>query len=147
MCHKRLVQAIILDLLGSLVDFHKLPHLVLQLFDLTVLISDPCLVCFLFVNELLLDFGRFLEVWLSWDVIILGHFSYLSFAVLASLSLLLIGLFIFENLTLAFVNNLEEEVFHQAETLLVLFGYLNLYKVIVTSTYTFQLFLEGLRVL
>ena len=65
----------------------------------------------------------------------------------APLSLLLICLFVFEDLTLRFIDDLKEEVFHQAHRFLIFFGGVELDEFVVANTYSFQLLLESLRIL
>ena len=93
------------------------------------------LIFFLPVVEFFIGFLRFKETLLRKFLELFLLLGYFDFKFFPSFPLLLIGLFIFEYLTLTLIYDLQEKVFHKTHRLLVFFGFLNLYKLIVTRAY------------
>lgn len=102
------------------------------------------LLIFLFsLVELLIYFLRFKETFWGKLLYLLLLLCKFSLQIFPSLPLLFISLLVFEYLALTLVYNLQEEVLHQAHRLLIFLSLLDLYKIIIAGTHTFELLFKS----
>jgi hypothetical protein len=75
---------------------------------------------------------------------VLSRFVQLPFKLFSSFPLILICLFVLDDLALTLVDDLQEEVLHQAQSLLILLCCLNVDIVVITQAHASQLLFQSL---
>lgn len=99
------------------------------------------IVLLTFVDDFL-----FFKVLLRLSCHVLSRLVQLRLHLLSPLPLTLVCLLVLDDFTLALVYDLQEEVLHEAQGLLVLFVYLDGDVVIIAHAHPFELLLQGRRV-
>ena len=121
--------------------------LILKSFNFGFLVVDLGHISVFSVIDLLIYLFVLHELQIGFSLHLFRGRLQLDLNLLSPFPLLFVRLFVFDYLALTFVHDLEEKVFHQAHSLLIVFRHLHINIAIITLTYSFELLLECLRVL